>query len=132
MKADDVVAEPLDQLGARNPTGGKAQHQRLLLDLGVDLEAVQDQECLHGGMRNPFVAVQERVVLHERVAERGRLVDEGRVEIDAIECVPRLRQSRFKCPEVTHTSGTSRGVDDGAVQFNDFAQTEAAHQARRR
>jgi hypothetical protein len=102
--------------GSRNATGGKTQHQLLLLVVGgIDLEAVQDEEGLHGGMRDSLVAIQERVVLHHRIPERRGLFDERRVEVDAIDRVSRLRQSGFKCPQVADTGSASRCVDDGLV-----------------
>lgn len=50
--------EPVGQLGAIDPACREVKYRALLnLDGGMDLGAVEDQECLHRGMADALVAV---------------------------------------------------------------------------
>ena len=68
-----AALQPGDEFGAGHTPSGKPEHQVLLLvDRRFDLETVQQQERLHGGVGNPLVAIQERMIHHQRERERPR------------------------------------------------------------
>jgi len=70
-----MVSEPVGQPTAVEPASGEVQDEPLLLiGGGIDLRAIEYQECLHGGMSHPFVAIDERVALNQcqtQLGERG-------------------------------------------------------------
>ncbi len=61
-----MVTKPVGQVRPIDPASGKIKHEPLLvIDAGGDLGAVEDEEGLHGGVRDALVAVDERVVLNQ-------------------------------------------------------------------
>ena len=76
-----MVTKPVGQARSIDPTGGEIEHETLLvIDGGGDLRAVEDQEGFHGGVADPLVAVNERVVLNQREAQRRGLLSQRRVQ----------------------------------------------------
>jgi len=62
-----MVSEPVGQLAAIEPVSGKIEYEALLgIDGGIDLCTVEHQECLHGGVPDALVAIDERVALNQR------------------------------------------------------------------
>ena len=72
-----MVSEPVGQLATIEPPSGEIEYQALLgIDGGIDLRAVEYQECLHGGMPDALVAIDKRVALNQRQTQhRGLLGD---------------------------------------------------------
>jgi hypothetical protein len=71
-----MVTKPVAQLRPIDPAGGEIEHETLLVfDDGGDLGTVEDEEGLHGGVPDALVAVDERVVLNQREAQRRGLLD---------------------------------------------------------
>lgn len=64
-----MVTKPVGQVHPGDMAGGEIEHETLLvIDGGVDLGAVEDEEGLHGGVPDALVAVDEWVVLNQREA----------------------------------------------------------------
>lgn len=63
---DDVLPNPDHQVVPVQFTGGYLEHHALgLIDAGLELEAVQDEERLEGCMTNRLVAIDKRVLMSE-------------------------------------------------------------------
>jgi hypothetical protein len=70
----EVLTQPATSWASVDPPGGQLQHDALLITHGgVDLRAVQNEERFHRRMPDTLVAVDKRVVSHERKAESRRL-----------------------------------------------------------
>src|SRR5882724_9201579 len=81
-----MVTKPIGRLCPVDRAGGEIEHEAFLaIDGCVDLAAVEDEKDLHDGVADALVAVDERVVLPQREAERRGLLDHGRIVIDTIE-----------------------------------------------
>jgi hypothetical protein len=78
---------------------------------------VQEQERLHGGVTNPLVAVNERVVHHQREAESGSLGDEVGIQIAAAEGGVWLFNSRFQCTKIADPGRSTEVGEQPLVQF---------------
>ena len=71
----DVLTKPIDQMVAPDPPRREIEDQKLLIIDGcVDLATIQDEERLHGGVPNALVAIDQRVVLDQREAQRRRFL----------------------------------------------------------
>ena len=65
-------------MAAPDPTSREIEDQAfLLIDGGVDLAAVEDEERLHGGVPNTLVAIDKRVALDQRETQRRIRRDAG-------------------------------------------------------
>jgi hypothetical protein len=72
--SNEVGVEPIGQLLSCDQAGREIEHQPLLLvDVCLDLLAVQHEKGLHRCMGDPLVSIETRVVERERAAERGGL-----------------------------------------------------------
>src|SRR5438034_81116 len=128
-----MVPKPIGQVCPVDPAGGEIEHEVLLvIDGCVDLGAVEDEKGLHGGMADALVAVDERVVLDQREAERRGLLDHGRIEIDAIERRLWLCNGGVERTEIADAGRAAASLEDVAVQLDNLPQGEISHQARRR
>ncbi len=67
---------------------------------GIDLRAIEYQECLHGGMSHPFVAIDERVALNQCQTQRRRLLGERGIQVATAERGLGLGHSGLERPEV--------------------------------
>ena len=68
----EVLFKPIRQLLAGNAASCQSQHQSLLIiDVGDQLAAIQQDEDLHRCVRGPFVAIEEWVIHRQREAEGG-------------------------------------------------------------
>jgi hypothetical protein len=76
-----MASEPVGQLAAIEPASGEIENEAFLgIDGGIDLAAVQYQECLHGGMPDALVAIDERVALNQRKTQRRGLLSESGIQ----------------------------------------------------
>ena len=51
-----MVTKPGDQVGLVDPAGGEIEHETLsIIDGGIDLHAVEDEERLHSGVPDALV-----------------------------------------------------------------------------
>ena len=54
-----MVTKPVSQVRPIDPAGGEIEHETfLVIDRGVDLGAIEDEEGLHGGVPDALVAVE--------------------------------------------------------------------------
>ena len=128
-----VGKEPSRELLARQPTGRKIEHQPLLfVDKGINLAAVQNQECFGRRMADALVPVDEGVVVHQRETEGCGFVSERGVKVDASETGSRLGERGFQRTEITDPGSASSSFDHRAVEIDDLSEREVSHQARRR
>ena len=102
-------------------------HSFRLVHRRVELESVQQQNRLEGGVANPFVAVDERVVLDQRKRQRGSLGRQVGIQILACERHPRLRSGRLESPEIPKPRRTTPSADQAIVEHNDLTEGEVPH-----
>jgi hypothetical protein len=99
-----VLRQPVDELGPIDTASGEIQDDVLLIiDAGVHFSAVENEKCLHGGVPHALVAIEERVILDQREAERCRLLNQRGIQIDAVEGSLGLGDRRLKCAEIPDT-----------------------------
>src|SRR5439155_20667503 len=109
------------------------EYEALLgIDGGIDLCTVEHQECLHGGVPNALVAIDERVALNQRQAQRRGLVSESGIQVTTTERGLRLGDCGLQRPEVPDAGRAAGRLEEAPVQLNDLPQRDVAHQARRR
>ncbi len=102
-----------------------------IVDVDLQLLAIEHKHRFKGGMPDPLVAVDERVIRNQGEAERGGFLDETRVEIVAPEGLLRLAESRFQHAEIPETVGPTGQRDDSIVEVEDLSQAEVAdHRSR--
>src|SRR5438477_497860 len=100
-----MVSEPVGQLAAIEPVSGKIEYEALLgIDGGIDLCTVEHQECLHGGVPNALVAIDERVALNQRQAQRRGLVSESGIQVTTTERGLRPRRCAWRWFRATLSS----------------------------
>jgi len=128
-----MITKPVSQLSPIDLASGEIDHHALLLiDWGVDLGAVEDEEGLHGGVADAFVAIHERVVLNQREAQCRGLLDQGGVQSDITERGLGLSDGRVERAKIADASPTTSCVQEAAVQIDHLAERQIPHQARRR
>jgi len=128
-----VLTKPVDQVAAPDPAGREIQDQAfLVIDRGVDLAAVEDEERLHGGVPNTLVAIDKRVALDQRETQCRGFLNQRRIQIDALEGRLGLGDRGLKCAKIADAGGAPGGFEETAMQFDDLAECEIPHQARRR
>jgi hypothetical protein len=99
-----MVSQPRNELLSTELTSRQSEDELLLLiGDGVDLEAVEQEKRFHRGMTEALVPVNERMVLHEGKAERGCLLDGGRVQVLTTESHSRLRYRGFEGTQVAQS-----------------------------
>ena len=129
----EMLTKPVDQVTASDPAGCEIEHEALLVVYrGVDLRAVENEEGLHGGVCDPFVAVDKGVALNQREGERSGLLDYRGIQIDATERRLGLGDRRLERAEIANAGCAAGHLEEAAVQVDDLPQSEIAHQARRR
>ncbi|MFN7914942.1 MAG: hypothetical protein U0Q55_06355 [Vicinamibacterales bacterium] len=112
--------QPVDEFVAMSLTGGDVEHQPLLLiDGGVDLEAVQEQENLHRRVADALVAIDEGVIRGQGEPQGRSLFDDGGMQIGGVEGCFGLGQCRLEKAEVTDPPGATGLVYDAPVQGDD-------------
>jgi hypothetical protein len=108
-----VFVKPGGDFVAAQATGGDVEHQTFLhIDRRLDLTAVKHKERFHRGVPDALVAIQKRVVSNEGEAQRGSLVRQREVEIDAVKARSRLCQRGIESTEVADTRYAARPLDD--------------------
>lgn len=71
-----VLTQRVGQVAATGPAGREIEHEPLFfIYRGSDFGTVEDRKGFHGGVRHAFVAIDERVALNQREAERRRLLN---------------------------------------------------------
>ena len=68
-------------------------------------------------MTCPFVTIDERMVLNERVPQRSSLVRQFRIEVLATEGHARLSQRRFQRAQVPDSCRPTGRLDDATMEF---------------
>jgi hypothetical protein len=59
-----MLTKPVDQVAASDPPGRKIEHEALLVVYGgVDLGAIENEEGLHGGVSDAFIAIDKGISL---------------------------------------------------------------------
>lgn len=97
---------------------------------GIERVAIQKEEDLHGGVSHTFVAVHKRVVLNQPEAQRGRLLEEGPVEIHAIKGLLRLAHRCLESAKVPKSRRAPALVKQAGVQGEDFGEGEIPYGPR--
>jgi hypothetical protein len=97
----------------------------------LNLESIQDEQCLHGGVADALVAIEKRVIQYQGKTQGSRLLKESRIEILAAEAHSGLCDSGFQGTEVSDTMDSSSGFNDEPMQLCHLGQAEMAHQLRR-
>lgn len=81
-----MLAQPVGQVAATDPAGREIEDETLFfIHRGSDLGTVEDQKGFHGGVPHALVAIEVRVALNQREAERRRLLNQRGVQIGATE-----------------------------------------------
>lgn len=93
---------------------------------------LENQERLHGCVADALIAVDERVVLNQGEAQRRRLLDHGRMQIDATERRLWLSDGGVECVKMADAGRAATSPEDAPMQLDDLPQGEISHQARRR
>lgn len=128
-----MLTEPVGQLAAIEPACGEIEHKAFLgIEGGIDLGAVEDQEGFHGGMPHAFVAIDERVILNQRQAQRRALLNEGGIQVNTIEGDLRLRNGGFQPTKVADARCAAGRLEEAPMQLNNLTQRDIPNQARRR
>jgi hypothetical protein len=116
-----VLTQPIQKIqkfGSVQPAGGQMHHDAfLIIDVGIDLGAVQNEERLHGGMADALVPVDEGVVLDQGEAKGGRILSQRRVQVGPVERRPGQSQGRFQRSEIANPSRTARGLEESPVKL---------------
>jgi hypothetical protein len=76
--------------------GDRQDDPLAIVRVGVQLRSVQNKEYLHGRMSDPFIAINERMILNQGEGERGGFFFKGRIKILSAKGCPRLRGGRFQ------------------------------------
>lgn len=127
-RALDMVSQPRNELLSTELTSRQCEDELLLIiNYGVDLEAVEQEKRFHRGMADALVPVNERMVLHEGKAERGCLLDGGRVQVLATKSHSRLRYRGFEGTQVAQSRRSACLLDDHAVQVQHLGKRQIAH-----
>src|SRR2546422_2224788 len=128
-----MLTEPVGQLAAIESACGEIEHKALLgIDGGIDLGAVEYQERLHGGMPDALVAIDERVALNQRQAQRRALINEGGIQVNTIERGLGLGDGGLQRTKVPDAGRATSRLEEAPMQLNDLPQRDIPHQARRR
>ena len=116
-----MVPDPFRERIPRKISGGKFQNNLFLFAYtALKLVTVQEEECFHGGMANPFVPINERVVHDQRVAKGSSFGDEVRVNIQTAKGGVGLTDGGFKSTKVPDPRGTSGIGEQSLVQIKDL------------
>jgi hypothetical protein len=76
-----MVSEPVGEFAAIEPPSREIEYETLLgIDGGIDLRAVEYQECLHGGMPDALVTINEGVSLNQRQTQSRSLLGESGIQ----------------------------------------------------
>ena len=127
-----MLLEPIRELLASDLASREVEHEPfLIIDGSVDLEAVEHEKRFHCCMRNPLVAVKERMIERQRQTQCGRFGRKRGMKIDAAETGTGLRERGFQRAEVPNARRAARTLEDGPVQRNHFPERQVTHQARR-
>src|SRR3989442_5458381 len=119
----EVVAGLQSRAPPIEPASGQIEYKALLgVDGGIDLGTVEYQECLHGGMPDTLVAIDERMALSQRETQRRGLLSER-------PWAGRLRTPAHRSPGCRARPWSPGGGADAAQRP---PQRNVAHQARRR
>ena len=82
----EMLTKPIGQVGGTDLASGQIEHEALLIiDRGIHLGTVEDQKGFHGGMPQALVAIDERVALNQREAQRRSLLSQRRIQVDVAE-----------------------------------------------
>src|SRR5207249_10011945 len=96
-----MVAEPVGQFAPIEPASGEIEYKALLgVDGGIDLRTVEYQECLHGGMPDTLVAIDERIALNQRQTQRRGLLSESGIQVTTTDRGLRLCASGLQLTEL--------------------------------
>jgi hypothetical protein len=110
----EVLTQPVGELVPVDPTCCHVEHDAFLITyVGVDLEAIQNEERLHGGMGNTLVAVDEGMALDEREAEYRGLLRQSGIQIDPAKvargwAMADSRAARSRIPDAPPVAARSR------------------------
>ena len=81
-----MLTKPVDQVTASDAAGCEIEHEALLVVYaGIDFAAVENEEDLHGGVSDAFVAIDKGVALNQREGERSGLLNQRGIQIAATE-----------------------------------------------
>jgi hypothetical protein len=126
-----VLTEPVGELPSVDAASRQIEHDALLLiKAGVNLSAVQHEECLHRSMAGALVAVHGEVVSYEREAEGCRLLGQRGIDIAAGQRDdPGLSEGRFQRTQIPDPCSAAGRVEKSPIQVNDFRR--ARYRTRR-
>jgi len=128
-----MLTQPVGQLAVIEPARREVQHDLLLrIRGGIDFAAVEDQESLHGGMPDAFVAIDERVALNQGQTERCGLLSESGMQVTTTKRRLGLGDCRLQRPEVPDARRSACRLQEAPMQLDDLPQRDVARQARRR
>jgi len=98
-----------------------------LMHRRIELMAIEEEECLKGRMADTLVPIGERVVLHQRESERGRLFRQVRIQVGPAKCLTGQGDRRLQRWESAKGGGTPSRVDQAAVKLQDLTKGEVPH-----
>jgi hypothetical protein len=128
-----VPSDPFRERIPREVSGGKLKnHPFLFVDAALDLVAVQKEERFHGGMANPLVPINERVVHDQREAKRSGFGNEVSVKVQTAKGGMGLTDGGFESTKVQDSRGSAGVGKQPFVQVKNLSNGKIPHQASRR
>ena len=115
-------ANPLDERFARDSARRDTENHRLgVIDVRAQLRSIQHEKDFKRRVTDPLVAVDERMIEKHEESERCGFFFEALIQLNAIECRPRLRDGRFERAQVANGKRATANGDDASLQFQDCA-----------
>ena len=117
-----MLSDPFRERFPRKVSGGKLKNDLFLfVHAALKLVTVQKEKRFHGGMTNPLVPINERVVHDQRVAEGSTLGDEVGVKVQAAEGGVGLTDCGFESAKVPDSRGATRIGEQPFVKIEHLA-----------
>lgn len=130
---DNALFDPLHKRLAGNTSCSQIKHDPFLfVDRRMKFITIQYEECFHRGMPYSLVAIDERMVEHQRKAKGCCFAGDIGIKVLTTEALTGLGKSGFQNTEVPNSARTTPTFDDGPVEFKNFGKRKIAGHERRR
>ena len=116
-----VLGDPINKFLPFDFASGKGQKKALLLiNICHQLLAVENKHGFQSRVGHPLVAIQERMIEDQRIAEGGGFFADRGVQLRTRKCHPGLRHCRLQTTKVSNPLDPSGNLDHTKMKFNDF------------
>lgn len=77
-----MISNPFSQIQTRQSASGKEKDQLFgFIDRGCQFISIEDKECFHGCMANPFIAIDKGMIHHKGEAGCGGFFRKSGIQI---------------------------------------------------